>query len=240
MHVRTHAFMHAYPPIYIPTYLHTYLHTYIPTYLPCGVPASLHTYIPTYLHTCPAAYLHPCIPTYLRTYRYVRKHAGTQAPFSTSEIKDQSRVQTFRGVLNAPETIRPWVKIQIVPPVNMRFNPTTKIGSIIWVVNSPTQNGIPWVLTTTATKGWLLLRGSQRDRCRPPGQSEPEALPDAPSTWRRRGVCDVGGADRLAEQVEDLRSKARLFGHVVAQKTGIPKWREVEGAKTCVTSPVYF
>ena len=31
----------------------------------------------------------------------------------------------------------PWGKTQIVPPVNIRFNPTTKIGSLKWVVNSP-------------------------------------------------------------------------------------------------------
>ena len=29
-----------------------------------------------------------------------------------------------------------WVKSQIVPPMNIRFNPTTKIGSLKWVVNS--------------------------------------------------------------------------------------------------------
>ena len=39
----------------------------------------------------------------------------------------------------------PWVKIQIVPPVNIRFNPTTKTGSKLGGgVDSPTnQNGIP-------------------------------------------------------------------------------------------------
>ena len=38
----------------------------------------------------------------------------------------------------------PWVKIQTIPPVNIRFNPTSKIGSLKWVVNSPkpNQNGI--------------------------------------------------------------------------------------------------
>ena len=44
----------------------------------------------------------------------------------------------------------PRVKIQIVPPVNIPI--PTKIGSLKWVVNSPTnQNDTKTVLTTTAT-----------------------------------------------------------------------------------------
>ena len=36
----------------------------------------------------------------------------------------------------------------VSPQVNIRFNPTTQIGNLKWVVNSPTnQNGIPLVLT---------------------------------------------------------------------------------------------
>ena len=35
-----------------------------------------------------------------------------------------------QSCLGSDSTIWPWVKIQIVPPVNILFNPTTKIGSI--------------------------------------------------------------------------------------------------------------
>ena len=74
--------------------------------------------------------------------------------------------QPLEEIVDVDASLRPWCKLkpapssrlcppfwpwafqkpksQIVPPVNIRFNPTTKIGSLKWVVNSPipTQNGI--------------------------------------------------------------------------------------------------
>ena len=48
------------------------------------------------------------------------------------------------GVHLGFQVMRPWVKTQIVPPENIRFNPTTKIGSRMGDENSSTnQNGIP-------------------------------------------------------------------------------------------------
>ena len=61
--------------------------------------------------------------------------------------------------------IWPWVKTQIVPQVNIRFNPTTKIGNLKWVVNSP----IPTTMGHTHTVRLVTFK--------PPGLGLVESLP---------------------------------------------------------------
>ena len=56
-----------------------------------------------------------------------------------------------------PKPTWPWVKIRIVPPVNI-LNPTTKIGSLKWVLNSPSPKWDPKTVLTSHMKHQACIR----------------------------------------------------------------------------------
>ena len=80
------------------------------------------------LISLPPTPIHPTHPrgAQLRTNtasRFVRlARLARQAPRASRSSKVLSQPTSRRKM-------RPWVKTQIVPPMNIRFNPTTKIGS---------------------------------------------------------------------------------------------------------------